>query len=135
MVGESEKIESGCIKRVRMPRPTICARMPTVRNGKYSRNQPACFALRKVQSRLSSSSRGWRPRTQSSSRRGTSAREVGEWQVEEDAVLVGAHLLAHDRDEEVDENPGCANKGKPEEQNPVVPVAYQDVVLQAFHDR
>jgi hypothetical protein len=35
-----------------MPRPTAWPSTPTVRNGKYSENQPACAALRKVHQRL-----------------------------------------------------------------------------------
>jgi hypothetical protein len=61
--------------------------------------------------------------------------EVGEWQVEENAILIGTHLVAQDRNEHVDEDAGCADEAKPEEQNPVVPMAYEQVVLQAFHDR
>ena len=51
------------------------------------------------------------------------------------ALLVGTELLAHDRDKQVDQNAGCANKGKPEEQNPVVPVTDQHVVPEAFDHR
>src|SRR5215207_3038033 len=61
--------------------------------------------------------------------------EVGERQIEEDAVLVGTDFLAHDRDEQVHENARCANEAEPEELLPVVPVTYQEVVLQAFHNR
>jgi hypothetical protein len=61
--------------------------------------------------------------------------EIGEGQVKENAVLVRTHLLAYDRDEKVDEDTGGANEGEPEEQNPVMPVAYEHVVLQAFHNR
>src|SRR5215211_5788292 len=50
--------------------------------------------------------------------------EVGERQIEEDAVLVGTDLLAHDRDEQVHKNARCANEAEPEELLPVVPMAY-----------
>jgi len=51
-VGDNAKGEKGCISIVKMPRPTAWPSTPTVRNGKYSENQPACAALRKVHQRL-----------------------------------------------------------------------------------
>jgi hypothetical protein len=55
--------------------------------------------------------------------------EVGERQVVEEAILVGAQLLARDRDEQVHDNARTANDGEPEELLPVLPVAYEHVVL------
>ena len=61
--------------------------------------------------------------------------EIGQGQIEEDAVLVRAHLLAHDRDEQIDDDAGSAHQSEPEQLDPVLPVAYKYVVPEAFHHR
>ena len=61
--------------------------------------------------------------------------EIGQGQIEEDAVLVRADLLTHDRDEQIDDDARPAHDSEPEELDPVLPVAYEHVVPEAFHHR
>ena len=117
-----------------MPSPTSLSEDPTARNGRYSRIQPECSALRKVHRRLS-----WKFHRLATRK----AIVENTWYQRTLKAVSGrssairsrrAPASCRDRDQQVHEDAGAADQPEPEQQHPVVAVADEKKMPQALHD-